>query len=92
MALALAPGGGDGTAGAGTGAGTGGAGAPAVDELLRQARFGGLILGCLALALGAFVLSSARAGVRERGWELEAVGVAGLGIGWLAGVALAVGR
>ena len=50
-------------------------------------RWGGLGLGCLALAMGAGALASSRAGIRERGWELEAVGVAGLAIGWLAGLA-----
>ena len=49
-------------------------------------RWGGLMLGCVGLAAGAVVLASARAGIRERGWELEAVGVAGLAIGWLAGL------
>ena len=42
-------------------------------------------LGCASLAFGAVVLASGRAGIRERGWELEALGVAGLGIAWVAG-------
>ena len=46
-----------------------------------------LLLGCACLALGAGVLISNRPGLRERGWELEAIGVVGLGIGWLAAVA-----
>jgi 4-hydroxybenzoate polyprenyltransferase len=67
--------------------------APAGDRLpviggftLRDAGIGsGLVL----LAAGATVLRDPRASVRERGWELEAIGVAGLGIGWLAGAGAA---
>jgi 4-hydroxybenzoate polyprenyltransferase len=58
--------------------------------LLRVLRSGGIVLGIVALGLGAAALASPRANVRERGWELEAFGVAGLGIGWLAGTAAAV--
>ncbi len=46
-----------------------------------------MALGLALLALGVILNRHARASVRERGWELEAIGVAGLGIGWLAGVA-----
>lgn len=60
-------------------------------ELLRALRAGGLVLGIAALTFGAAGLLSRRAAVRERGWELEAIGVAGIGIGWLAGTAAAVG-
>jgi 4-hydroxybenzoate polyprenyltransferase len=63
-------------------------GAPAdgrVGGVLSVLRVGGLTLGCGALVGGAVILRAARTGVRERGWELEALGVAGLGIGWLAG-------
>lgn len=42
-------------------------------------------LGCLIV--GAGLLRHRRPGVRERGWELEALGVAGIGVGWLAGAA-----
>lgn len=59
-------------------------------ELLRAVRTGGIWLGIALLAAGATVLASPRASVRERGWELEAVGVAALGLGWLAGTAAAV--
>lgn len=59
-------------------------------ELLRALRVGGVGLGVVALGLGALGLVSSRAGIRERGWELEAIGVAGLGIGWLAGTAATV--
>ena len=55
--------------------------------VLRTLRFGGVLVGLGALILGAFALADKRAGIRERGWELEAVGVAGVGIGWLAGTA-----
>lgn len=82
MALLLAPGG-------EAGSGLGGNG---MAEMLREARLWGPVLGCLALALGAVVLASGRPAVRERGWELEAVGVVGLGIGFLAGAASVGGR
>ncbi len=58
-------------------------------DLLRILRFGGVALGVIALAAGAVAIASPRATLRERGWELEAIGVAGLGIGWLAGMAAA---
>ncbi|MEO8272588.1 MAG: UbiA family prenyltransferase [Chloroflexota bacterium] len=58
--------------------------------LLRVVRGGGILFGIAALALGAVALVSPRASVRERGWELEAIGVVGLGIGWLAGTAAGV--
>ena len=46
-----------------------------------------MTVGIGLLALGAACLAARRASVRERGWELEALGVAGLGLGWLAGTA-----
>jgi 4-hydroxybenzoate polyprenyltransferase len=55
-------------------------------------RFAGVPLGGLAIALGAAALRARSAGLRERGWELEAVGVAAAGIAWLAGTAASVGR
>jgi 4-hydroxybenzoate polyprenyltransferase len=58
---------------------------------LGPLRLGGLVLGIAALALGAAALASPRASVRERGWELEAFGVAALGIGWIAGTAAIAG-
>jgi 4-hydroxybenzoate polyprenyltransferase len=66
-----------------------GGGAGTVDwvGVLAMLRSVGLPFGIGALALGAGVLLSRRAAVRERGWELEAVGVAAIGIGWLAGIA-----
>jgi len=82
LAVVLAPGGG--VAGAGSAAA-----APAA--VLGLVRTWGLLLGCVGIALGGVVLASPRAGIRERGWELEAVGVAALGIGWLAGVSIAAG-
>ena len=59
-------------------------------EVLRAVRVAGIWLGIALLAAGATVLASRRASVRERGWELEAIGVASLGLGWLAGTAGAV--
>jgi 4-hydroxybenzoate polyprenyltransferase len=57
-----------------------------VRTLLAIRRWG-VVLGCVALVVGAVVLASSRAEARERGWELEALGVVGLGVGWLAGTA-----
>jgi 4-hydroxybenzoate polyprenyltransferase len=55
--------------------------------LLRIVRLGGTALGVVLIAVGAGLLRAGRASVRERGWELEALGVACLGVGWLAGTA-----
>jgi hypothetical protein len=71
----------------------GGGAAPADADalaLLRLLRVGAVWAGMGGIALGAAVLRSTRAGARERGWELEAVGVACLGLGWLAGTAAAI--
>jgi 4-hydroxybenzoate polyprenyltransferase len=57
------------------------------EEALRWLRQWGMVLGIGALLLGAAVLRAARPALRERGWELEAIGVAGIGLGWLAGTA-----
>ncbi len=57
---------------------------------LRVARTVGVWVGLAALALGALALAARRADIRERGWELEAVGIAGVGVGWLAGTAAMV--
>lgn len=59
-------------------------------DVLRIVRMVGVWLGIAALAVGAAALASSRASLRERGWELEAFGVVGLGLGWLAGTAAAV--
>lgn len=56
---------------------------------LRLLRVAAGWAGVAFIALGATVLRSARASTRERGWELEAIGVAGLALGWLAGTAVA---
>ena len=48
-------------------------------------------LGIAALGCGAAALRARRPGIRERGWELEALGFACAGIGWLAGTAASVG-
>ena len=56
-------------------------------EVLRGLRTWGVALGIAALGLGAVALRAPSPALRERGWELEAVGVGGVGIGWLAGLA-----
>jgi 4-hydroxybenzoate polyprenyltransferase len=56
---------------------------------LRALRFAGVALGVALIAIGSACLAANRPGVRERGGELEAVGVAGIGLGWLAGIAAA---
>jgi 4-hydroxybenzoate polyprenyltransferase len=60
-------------------------------EVLRTVRLLGVWVGIALVALGAGALATRRAGVRERGWELEAIGVASIGLGWLAGTAAAAG-
>lgn len=64
-----------------------GGGGGAVLDPLRLLRAAGVLLGVGLIALGMAALAARRAGIRERGWELEAVGVACLGLGWLAGTA-----
>jgi 4-hydroxybenzoate polyprenyltransferase len=66
------------------------AGGSAADGVgaLRDIRSIGIPLGALAIAAGVVLLRAARPGLRERGWELEAIGTAILGLGWLAGTAL----
>jgi 4-hydroxybenzoate polyprenyltransferase len=61
---------------------------------LRAIRSGGagvllVLLGSLLVAIGVALAADTNARRRERGWELEAVGTAVVGIGWLAGVASA---
>jgi 4-hydroxybenzoate polyprenyltransferase len=56
-------------------------------EAFRVLRIGGIAIGVALIALGAACLAANRPGIRERGWELEAVGVGGVGLGWLAGTA-----
>jgi 4-hydroxybenzoate polyprenyltransferase len=58
---------------------------------LHWLRTWGVTLGLGALAVGGIALRASQPGVRERGWELEAVGVAGVGVGWLAGTAASLG-
>ena len=50
-------------------------------EVLQGLRTWAVVAGVAALGLGAVALRAARPGIRERGWELEAVGVAGIGLG-----------
>jgi 4-hydroxybenzoate polyprenyltransferase len=56
--------------------------------VLRALRSLGVPFGALAIATGLMLLRAARPGIRERGWELEAIGTAVLGLGWLAGTAI----
>jgi 4-hydroxybenzoate polyprenyltransferase len=56
-------------------------------EVLGDLRRVGLPVGIAAIALGAMALLARSPGLRERGWELEAVGVAAAGVAWLAGTA-----
>jgi len=57
-------------------------------EVLRAVRWAALPLGAAAIAGGAGLLAQRRSSVRERGWELEAIGTAVLGLAWLAGLAI----
>ncbi|MEA2673747.1 MAG: hypothetical protein QOI92_939, partial [Chloroflexota bacterium] len=68
-----------------------GAGSGAAVGTLVVLRTAGLALGAGCIALGSACLAASSPGVRERGWELEAVGVAALGLGWLAGIAASFG-
>jgi hypothetical protein len=68
-----------------------GAGVGAAVGTLVVLRTAGIALGAGCIALGSACLAASRPGVRERGWELEALGVATLGLGWLAGVAASAG-
>ena len=60
-------------------------------QLLQDVREAGIPIGGIAIGVGAVLLTGRRASVRERGWELEAIGTAALGLGWLAGLAVAGG-
>lgn len=60
--------------------------------MLGTLRSAGIPLGAIAIALGASALRARSTGIRERGWELEAVGVAAAGVAWLAGTAASAGR
>ena len=54
--------------------------APSLPALLSL----GIPLGASAIALGAGLLAARSAAVRERGWELEVLGTAVVGLAWLA--------
>jgi 4-hydroxybenzoate polyprenyltransferase len=64
-----------------------GLGDAAALRILGGLRTWGVALGLGALAVGAVALRARRPALRERGWELQAVGVGAVGIGWLAGIA-----
>jgi hypothetical protein len=59
-----------------------------MDLALAAARTAGVPLGAFATAVGAGLLTASRAAIRERGWELEAIGTALVGVGWVAGIVL----
>jgi len=67
------------------------AGAGPAAEAMRLLRTFGVPVGALMLIAGAEMVSARRPGLRERAWELEAIGTAVLGLGWLAGMALLEG-
>ena len=56
-------------------------------DVIRGLRTWAMPIGIAALTLGATVLRASQPALRERGWELQAVGVGAIGIGWLAGIA-----
>ncbi len=56
---------------------------------LRPIWLAGIPLGVVLIAAGAVLVAAMPPPIRERGWELEAIGTAALGLGWLAGTALA---
>ena len=88
MAFVLAPAAGA-SVGLGVGLGVGVGNGPG--GILGAVRALGLPLGTVVIVAGAGLLTAASQGLRERGWELEGVGTAALGIGWLAGVAALAG-
>jgi hypothetical protein len=47
-----------------------------------------LVAGAVLAGLGAVLARGGSAGPRERGWELEAIGVAILGASWVASLAV----
>ncbi len=69
----------------------GGSGTVARLDALRALRLVGVVAGIGAILLGALALRSLSARIRERGWELEALGVGAIGIAWLAGTASSTG-
>lgn len=60
-------------------------------DVLGALRSVGLPLGTAAILVGAAALLAPSTRLRERGWELEAVGVFAAGIAWLAGTAAVAG-
>jgi 4-hydroxybenzoate polyprenyltransferase len=84
VAPGATPGGGGGV---GQSDGALGPGAATSIAALHRLRGWAVALGVVALGGGAAVLRLGRPSIRERGWELEALGVAVIGLGWLAGVA-----
>jgi 4-hydroxybenzoate polyprenyltransferase len=58
-----------------------------LEAVLLVLRAIGVPLGAALVAVGVILVRADPASIRERGWELEAVGTAVLGVGWLAGMA-----
>jgi len=75
--------------GTGVAGGSGVISGSGVDLALAAVRTVGVPLGAFAVAIGAGLLSAARSAIRERGWELEAIGTAAVGLAWVAGIVLA---
>ena len=102
LATAVVPGGGSDGAGIGLwggllpGGNTGSGGgevalAGGLTQLLAWLRVAGILVGGGLIALGAGFLAVDQPALRERGWELEALGVAAIGVGWITGAAIAEG-
>jgi 4-hydroxybenzoate polyprenyltransferase len=59
--------------------------------VLSVVQRGGVLGGLALVGLGNLLLRGRSPGLRERGWELQAIGVGGVGIAWIAGVAAGLG-
>jgi 4-hydroxybenzoate polyprenyltransferase len=68
--------------------GTPGSGATApFSAIVGVLRSSGIQVGAAVIAVGAGLLAARSASARERGWEVEVIGTAVLGLAWLAGAA-----
>ena len=65
----------------------GGGGAGQLGAVLVMLRTVAVPVGAALIGVGVILVRAGPASIRERGWELEAVGTAVLGVGWLAGTA-----
>jgi 4-hydroxybenzoate polyprenyltransferase len=64
---------------------------PVTGSALAGVRSAGLPVATLAVSLGACLVAFPSPRIRERGWELETIGVGLLGLAWLAGTASIAG-